>query len=440
MSTNINSVGLIIKYFMNQNKKQISILGLTHMGLVYAAGFSSLGYQVAAYDRSNKLINKLKIKQCPIFEPNLEELLFSKSNPVAFFSDIAPAIKLSDYIFVTLDLPVNNQDRVDLSPLDWIVKSLTGKISKNSVLVICSQIPVGTCQKIQRKLSKNENIKVICFPENLRLGTAMENFLKPDRWVLGANDTKTINEFKSYFKDIKTNISTMNLESAEMTKHATNIYLAMNISFSSEIGDICEQTGADLRDVVKALKTDSRVSLKAPLNPGIGFAGGTLGRDIRSLESVSKTLKYKPKLIRAIYSVNQDRIDHLIGRLQKVLKKFKGKKIGILGLSYKPNSDSIRRSISIELASVLIEKGCSVRAFDPKVKSTKVNNLKIVSKVGFPTGLDAIILMTPWPEFERYLTKKFKSKMTTPNLFDVKNFLSQSKMIKVGFNYYGSGF
>lgn len=425
---------------MSQNKKRISILGLTHLGLVYAAGFSSLGYQVSAFDKSEEVIKKLKNKQCPLFEPYLEKLLFSKTNPTLFFSDIDSAIKYSDYIFITLDLPVNSQDRVNLSPLDQIVESLTGKIAKNTVVVICSQVPIGTCQKIQSRLSKKEKISVICFPENLRLGTAIENFLKPDRWVLGATNPKTMSKFVSYFKDIKTNISTMNLESAEMTKHATNIYLAMNISFSSELGDICEQTGADLRDVVKALKTDSRVSPKAPLNPGIGFAGGTLGRDIRSLESVSKAIKYKPKLISIIYSVNQDRISHLISKLQKVLEKLDGKKIGILGLSYKPNSDSTRRSLSIELAKILINKGCLVKAFDPKVKSTKINNLKIVSKEEFATGLDAVILMTPWPEFEDLINKKFKSKMSKPNIFDVKNLLSQTKMTKLGFNYYGSGF
>lgn len=425
---------------MRQNKKKISILGLTHLGLVYAAGFSSLGYQVSAYDNSKKLIEKLKNKQLPIFEPGLDQLFFSRSNAPRLFSDIASAIKSTDYVFVTVDLPVNSQDRVDLSPLEQIVNSLIGKITKKTTLVICSQVPVGTCRKIQEKLSIKESVRVICFPENLRLGTAVENFLNPDRWVLGATQTKTITKFISYFTEIKTNISTMNLESAEMTKHATNIYLAMNISFSSEMGDICEQTGADLRDVVKALKTDSRVSPKAPLNPGIGFAGGTLGRDIRSLETVSKEIKYKPKLISAIYSVNQDRIDHLIDKLQRVFKKFDGKKIGILGLSYKPNSDSVRRSLSIELAKILIGKGCSVRAYDPKVKSTKIDDLRIVSKVTFATDLSAVILMTPWPEFEKYLNKEFKAKMATPNLFDVKNYLSQAKMVKVGFNYYGSGF
>ena len=309
---------------MNQNNKRISILGLTHMGLVYAAGFSSLGYQVSAFDKSKETIKKLKNKRCPIFEPNLEKLLFSKTNPTAFYSDIASSIKSSDYIFITLDLPVNNQDRVDLSPLEQIIETLKGKVKKNAVVVVCSQVPVGTCRKIQNKLSKKEKVSIICFPENLRLGTALENFLNPDRWVLGATNPKTLTKFISYFKDIKTNISTMNLESAEMTKHATNIYLAMNISFSSELGDICEQTGADMRDVVKALKTDSRVSLKAPLNPGIGFAGGTLGRDIRSLEMISKKIKYKTKLVSAIYSVNRDRLPHLLSKLQRVFKNIDG--------------------------------------------------------------------------------------------------------------------
>ena len=190
----------------------------------------------------------------------------------------------------------------------------------------------------------------------------------------------------------------------------------MNISFSSELGDICEQTGADMRDVVKALKTDSRVSPKAPLNPGMGFAGGTLGRDVRSLEMISKRINYKTKLISAIYSVNQDRIPHLIIKLHRVFKKIGGLKIGILGLSYKPNSDSIRRSQSIELTKLLINMGCMVKAFDPKVKSTKITDLKIVSKEEFATGLDAVILMTPWHEFEVLINKEFKTKMSKPSI------------------------
>ena len=262
-------------------------------------------------------------------------------------------------------MPVNDKDEVNLKLIKTTFPLIVNHIQPQTTVIISSQVPLGTCRDLTRLLKKkNKKNLVVYFPENLRLGNAFSSFLAPDRIILGCDDQNIGKKFKTDFK-FQCPVIVMKLESAEMVKHALNTYLAACISYSSELSDLCERLGANMQEVVQALKSDSRVSPKAPLNPGLGFAGGTLGRDLRSVQKLGLSINYKTKLVNAIYEVNRDRLPYLVNKVKNNLRTLKGKKICILGLTYKPNTNTLRRSMSLELSSRLAKEKVTINAYDP---------------------------------------------------------------------------
>lgn len=426
----------------SREQKLIGILGLWHLGCIYATSFAKMGFTVAGYD-NKEVVNNLKKGIPPIFEPFLEENLKKYlSKNLSFSSSAQEIIKDKDYIFVTYDLPVDELDRVKTGIIKTTFRNLEKYISPKTTVVISSQVPIGTSRKLVNSLKKKSlTPKVIYFPENLRLGNAFETFLKPDRIILGSDDIKTMEQFK---KDFKFNcpVITMGLESAEMSKHALNSYLASCISLSNELSDLSEKTNANMLDVVRALKLDKRVSEYAPINPGLGFAGGTLGRDIQILKKIGKEKKYQTKLLNAIYDVNKNRISLLFTKVLSFLPSLKNKNIGLLGLTYKPNTNTLRRSMALDLANKLTKKGCNIKAFDPSIKSNidTYSFVKVQQNLeSFFKDLDLVILMTDWQSFREINITEFSTLMKRKIIIDTKNFLDQDKYRKNGFTYKGIG-
>lgn len=421
-----------------KNDISIGVLGLWHLGLVYSVSLAKLGYKVSGFDLDKKNIDNLNLAQLPVYEPNLTDNLKENLGKNLFFSNKAEdVIKNKDYLFITLDTPVNDYDEVNLT----LLKKLFGKVlkysSKKAKIIISSQIPIGTTRSLIKKLKHN---RVIYFPENLRLGNAIEDFLNPSRIVLGGESKQLINQFLKDFPFFKCAVLKMSIESAEMLKHALNSYLALNISFSSELSDLCELLGANMNDVVYGLKTDPRISPKAPLNPGLGFAGGTLGRDVKTLINLSDKVNYPAKLLSAVYEVNQDRLKSLLKKIRLIHPGLSGKKIGILGLTYKPNTDTLRRSQSLELANMLADEKAEVRGFDPVIKTINSKSINLSNSLEeFLKDLDSLILMTPWSEFKNIDPKLVAKLMRKKILIDTKNFLDQQKYEKSGFEYFGIG-
>ena len=421
-----------------RNKKNIGVFGLWHLGCIYATSLASKGFNVKGYDFDETVVKRLQKNIPPLFEPGLEDILkkFNGKN-LHFIIEENEFFKNLDYLFITHDLPVDDKDLIQISIIDKTFSLLAKKITSYTTIVISSQIPVGTSSRLVKMLEKNniKNPKVIYFPENLRLGQAFVSFLTPDRIVLGSENIGSIDTFIEDFSFLNCPFITMNLESAEMTKHALNSYLATCISFSSEISDLAEKVGANMSDIVKALKTDRRVSQYTPINPGLGFAGGTLGRDIKTLKKISNTIKYQPKLLNAVYDVNQDRIPMLISKLHSIYPSLRNKSIGILGLTYKPNTDTLRRSMSLELIKKLKNKGCKIKAYDPTV-SKNIEGYHFVevcnSVSSFFRDLDIVILMTDWSEFRSIDPSKVKS-MSKKIIVDTKNFLDKQKYEGCGF-------
>lgn len=421
----------------NSKKISVAVLGLWHLGLTVSVCLAKSGYQVFGFDFDKNNIDKLNLNQLPIFEPNLTEYFKKYLNKnLLITSNLKEVIKNKDYIFITFDTPVNEKDEISLTQLNKLF-NLVIKYSSNQTIVILSQIPVGASRLFLKRL---KSPKVIYFPENLRLGSAMDDFLKPERIVLGADNQDIIDQFLKDFPIFKCQILKMSLESAEMVKHALNSYLALNISFSSELSDLCELVGANMNEVVNGLKSDPRVSPKAPLNPGLGFAGGTLGRDVKTLIKLSVKLDYSAKLLNAIYQVNQDRLKKLLQKIKKIQPKLSGKTVGILGLTYKPNTDTLRRSQSLELANMLDREKAKVRGFDPAIKNLNLKSVTLINSVEeFLKNLDLLILMTEWPQFRNINPKQAATLMRQKIIVDTKNFLDQKKYENFGFTYLGIG-
>ncbi len=420
----------------------VGVVGLWHLGSVYSAGLIGMGYSVVAFDANKKVINNFKKGIPPIFEPGLTDALEKYSDRISF-SSAPSSLKNKDYIFITHDLEVDEHDVADVSVISSLFALVAKQVNELTTIVISSQIPVSTSRGLVSLLLKRgfKNPKVIYFPENLRLGTAFDSFLKPDRIILGSDNIEAIEQFKKDFIFPCPYIA-MGLESAEMVKHALNAYLATCISLSCELSDIAEKTGADMFDVVKALHSDKRVSPYAPLLPGLGFAGGTLGRDIQSLSRIAKKYSYTPRLIQSVYSVNLERVPGLVKKIQQELLVIKRKKIGILGLTYKPNTSTLRRSMSLDLASLLHKKGAKIIAFDPAVKET-VDGYPYMrvatSVVDFASNLDIIVLMTDWKEFLEVDPSDLVKVMNCSVIIDTKNFLNKEQYKKSGFIYKGIG-
>lgn len=427
----------------SREQKSIAMLGLWHLGCIYSASLAKLGFKILGFDEDRQIIHNLKKGIPPISEPLLTETINKYLGKNLFFSSsVREVLRDKHYIFITYDLPVNSLDQVQTEIIEETFSKIAELSSEYSIVVISTQVPVGTSRNLVNLVKKkNKNIKVIYFPENLRLGTAFKTFLRPDRIILGSDDKGAIEQFNRDFK-FNCPIFTMGLESAEMSKHALNSYLATCISLSSELSDLSEKVGANMLDVVQALKSDHRVSTYAPINPGLGFSGGTLGRDIQTLKMIGESKKYCTKLLNAVYDVNQDRLQALLEKIKLMLPCLKNKNIGLLGLTYKPNTNTLRRSMSLQLASLLSKRGCNIKAYDPAItkKILSYSFIKVQrSFESFFKDLDIIILMTDWQKFKEIDILNLSPLMKNKLIVDTKNFLDKDKYQQSGFLYQGIG-
>lgn len=430
---------------MRKGDLSLGVIGLWHLGSVYSASLARLGFDVHGFDENKQIIDNLNKGMPSIEEPGLKETILAVLNNNLHFSNKSKeAISNKKYVFVTYDTPVDDKDEVDLSVIERTSKLLAENLSPNSTIVISSQLPVGYSRKIFNLLSKKvRGVNVIYFPENLRLGTAFDSFLKADRVVIGSNNPKILDEFEDDFSSLNCPFVKVSLESAEMVKHMLNSYLALMISFSSEISDLVELLGGNMQEIVNAVKTDRRVSQYAPLNPGLGFAGGTLGRDVQTLRKLAKKSSYKTLLLDSVYQVNRNRLPYLINKIKSELGDLRGKSIGILGLTYKPNTNTLRRSMGIEVSALLSQAGAKINAFDPTIKK-QIPNLPLIeisdSLEKFFYELDAVVLMTDWPDFRNIDWKNYQNKVNNKLIVDTKNFLDSKEIEKSGFKYQGIGF
>ena len=410
-----------------------------HLGCVISASWSKVN-QVIGYDYDSENIESLKKGIPPIYEPFLEETLKENLNKgLLTFTNDKNDLNDCDYIFLAYDTPVDDNDNSETLILINSIVDLKQVLKKNAIVIISSQTPIGFCSDLREILRNHNNdstLELAYSPENLRLGEAIKCYLEPDRIILGTNNKETEDKCLKLFNQIQINdnILCMSLESAEMVKHGINSFLAMSIVFANHLADICSEKGAKIQDVVKGLKSDPRIGKKSYLAPGIGFSGGTLGRDLKVLKAVNGN--GFAKLFGTIHELNSERKYSIVSKIRNTFGDLNNKNIGILGLTYKPGTSTLRRSLPIEIINILHNNGATINAFDPKADYNEMleieANFYIKNSISeLIDSCEFIVLLTEWPEFKEF---DWSSVDKNISILDTKNFLNLTNSKNI--NYY----
>ena len=429
---------------------RIAILGLWHLGEIYSAGLAELGHKVVGISEDEALIANFKKGEPPLPEPGLKELIIKhQSQGNLRYSTDFSEIANTNVLWLTFDTPVSEDDEVDLSPIWDALKKSLPHLSTPALLVVSSQIPVGTSEQICDFLKRSRSdlkLSYLYIPENLRLGEALRCFMEPGRIVVGGYDPEAFKEARLIFSKLQADFLEMSPASAEMAKHALNAFLATSVSFINDIADLCEKTGADILDVTRALRSEPRIGPKAFLDAGLGFSGGTLGRDLRVLLAASEKFNSPLPVISGVFKKNLSRIDLIIEKISRALGGLSGKSLALLGLTYKPGTRTLRRSRAIEIAQVLKDAGVSLRLSDPEVDDRELSTLGRFDFFHDPyeaiRASDAVILLTPWPVFKDLDFKKLGASVKPQAVFfDTSNFLwdKEIEINAAGFRYLGIG-
>jgi len=426
---------------MHEWKDTVCVVGLWHLGCTYAACLAEIGYRVIGVDENPNVVQKLNEGKAPLFEPGLDDLISKglHSGNLTFQTEIKTVAKNADFVIITYDTPVDEHDRADISIILRAAEQLKD-LRMQGILVVSSQVPAGTCEQLKKML--HDSVRVAYVPENLRLGEAIERFLTPDMIVIGADDQTVMSQVKRFFSPIETKIVEMDLRSAEMTKHALNSFLATSISFANEIGNICDLIGADALKIATALKSDSRIGAKALIRPGLGFAGGTLARDLRTLQKLSRDRGHDTPLIDSVLSVNEEQNKSIVEKLKQLTGPLNGKTISVLGLTYKAGTSTLRRSAAVEIVRHLKDEGATVNAYDPHVSAQEGAMLGInmsIDPYASCTNSDALLIVNDMSEFTNIDFSKIRKVMRTPLVFDAQNLIDPEKVSACGMRYFGIG-
>jgi UDPglucose 6-dehydrogenase len=431
-----------------RNDAKVCVVGIWHLGSVYSGCLAELGCLVIGVDRDKDKVRNLNRGVPPLFEPGLGEVILKniRLNRLSYTVDLKRAVVGASFVLIAFDTRVDENDEVDLSGVYDIAAELSEWLENGSIVIVSSQVPVGTCEEIKsliRQKRPSLNFDVAYVPENLRLGQAIARFMNPERIVIGADNESTLDRVEEFFSVVKAPKIRMNLRSAEMTKHALNAFLATSISFINEIANLCDEVGADALKVAEALRLDSRIGTKAMLRPGLSFAGGTLARDLKVLQKLGWKVGYETRLINSVLEVNRQQNRIIAGKLRKIYGSLENLTVGVLGLTYKAGTSTLRRSASLEMIRDLTVGGAKVRAYDPKADLNEIQGHREFEFCSDPlamaSGSDALIFVTDWPEFKELDFSRIKSLMKKPVVVDAQNMLDAESLIQMGFIYLGVG-
>lgn len=389
---------------------KVCVQGLWHLGSVTAACLASVGHEVVGLDADQKTIDGLNQGKAPLFEPGLDDLLQAgiAKGRLRFTTNMDDAAADAEVLWVAFDTPVDDDDRADVEFVLNQIKGVLPVLADGAVVLVSSQMPVGSIRKLEAFVRENlasKQLSFACSPENLRLGKALDVFLKPDRIVVGVRTDDARRKLEQLLLPVTDRIEWMSVESAEMTKHAINAFLATSVTFANEIASICELVGADAKEVERGLKTEMRIGPKAYLSPGGPFAGGTLARDIEFLGMASRAKQLVTPLLSSVRTSNDEHKNWVRRKLLERFPKLKGVTVAVWGLTYKPGTDTLRRSLAVEFCDWLIEQGAAVHVHDPVVRQLPerwsgcvVSHTWALDAVA---GADALVVGTEWPEFRQ---------------------------------------
>lgn len=429
---------------------KIAVVGTGYVGLVTGTCFSETGNVVTCIDIDERKIQKLSNGEITIFEPGLEKLFHRniKEQRLSFTTNLQEGIKDASIIFLALPTPAGEDGSADLKYILGVAEELGKIITEYKVIIDKSTVPVGTAQKVRQMMAKNATVDfdVVSNPEFLREGVAVEDFMKPDRVVIGTSSEKAkalLLDLYAPFVRQGNPIIFMDEESAELTKYAANSFLATKITFMNEIARLCELFGADVDLVRKGIGSDDRIGRRF-LFPGIGYGGSCFPKDVKALVKSAADVNYDFKILHAVEEVNKDQKLFLIGKMRKYFGSIEGKKFAIWGLAFKPNTDDIREAPALEMIDELLKEKCTVQVFDPEAMS----NVKILygdklvyaeSPYQALDGADALVIATEWAEFRTPDFDKIAKLLPSKVIFDGRNLFDLDKMKNGGFHYESIG-
>ncbi len=413
---------------------KICVVGLWHLGTVTAACLASAGFQVIGLDFDPEVVRSLQAGQPPLYEPDLADLVQQgiRQGRLSFSTDASTALAESEIVWIAYDTPVDEEDRADVDFVADRVTQLFPYLAQGSLILISSQLPVGSTGRLELECAKaipDRAVTFGCSPENLRLGKAIAAFIQPDRVVVGLRNPENRLRVSELFAPFTNKIEWVSVESAEMTKHALNAFLAVSVAFINEIASICERVGADAKEVERALKSDMRIGPRAYLSPGSAFAGGTLARDIRFLTQLGTDRQQPTFLFSAVRESNEAHKKWNQKTLSFLFPNLSGLKIAIWGLTYKAGTDTLRRSSSVELCRWLFQQGARPQVHDPAIKilPEQLNHIAVLhsNPEDALESAAALVIATEWPVY-RSVDIHAVASMPSPVVLDANRFLSEN--------------
>lgn len=429
----------------------ICIIGSGYVGLVSGACFAEFGVNVTCVDMDNNKIELLAKGLPPFYEPGLEELMRKNMTEgrLRFSSNTSAAVKESEAIFIAVGTPPREDGAADLSFVDAVARTIGENLNGYKVVVTKSTVPVGTGERIRKiiqEIGKNHQFDIVSNPEFLREGAAIEDFMRPNRVVIGANSERAIGVMKELYRPlylIETPFIITDIETSEMIKYASNAFLATKISFINEIANLCEEVGANVQVVAKAMGLDGRIGSKF-LHPGPGFGGSCFPKDTRALLQIAENHGYDFKVVRGVIEVNEAQRNRMVEKIDHALRGVGGKTLGVLGISFKPNTNDIRESPALYIIRALIDRGADIRVFDPAAMEDAKRALgKSVTYCSnaydVADGADAVVLITEWNQFRNLELGRLKGLLKHPVFIDLRNVYEPERMRKNGFDYYSVG-
>lgn len=428
---------------------RLSIIGAGYVGLVSGAAFAELGHDVIIMDIDREKIERLERGIVPIHEPGLDRLLDKNSDRISFTANMEEAVREADIHFICVWTPPLEDGSADLASVRAVARELGRQFAKlkvrTPIIVTKSTVPVGTGSAIGRlvRQSYKGEFGVVSNPEFLRESQAVADMLRPDRIVIGSNDSDAAKTVAEVYRGVKAPIIVTDLATAEMIKYAANAFLATKISFINEVANICELVGADVEQVAEGIGSDPRIG-KSFLKAGMGYGGSCFPKDVRALHQFSNASGYDFKLLKSVIEVNEQQRQMIVDKVAKHLKILNGKNILVLGLAFKAHTDDVRESGALDIIGRLQSQGANISAYDPLALLAAKKQLNdFVILVGSARegalGADAIVIATEWPEFKELDWKAIRAIMRKPIIIDGRNLLDQHEMKKLKFVYEGVG-
>ncbi|HLH66827.1 MAG TPA: UDP-glucose/GDP-mannose dehydrogenase family protein [Solirubrobacteraceae bacterium] len=427
---------------MSPQREPIAVIGTGYVGLVTAAGFAQLGSDVWCVDIDAEKIAALRRGEVPIHEPGLREVIAANRERLRFDTELGPALEHARLLFVAVGTPPTYSGDADLSSVHAVVAAMPA--SDRHALVMKSTVPVGTGAAIRRILAEHGrgDFAYVSCPEFLKEGSALEDFMAPDRVVVGDDGNWAGDAVVALYEPLGAPLVRTDVASAEMIKLAANAFLATKISFINEIANVCEETGADVLEVARGMGLDRRIGPHF-LRPGIGFGGSCFPKDVSALKQLAGNSGYHFQLLTAVIEVNELQKRRVVAKLQKHLGSLVGRRIALLGLAFKPNTDDMREASSLVLAARLQADGATVAAYDPVAEREARRLMTGVSFADSPleavAGADACVLVTEWPEFAQLDWRRVRERMAGDLLVDGRNFIDRERARAAGLTYEGVG-